>query len=133
MKFAKNTPLLFLGGMISLVSLGIPAVIQPKKITSDSVQVKVSELQVPEGLEVKPFASEPMLINPTNIDVDSKGRVWVLEAYNYRPGINGNPTNPQGDRIVILEDTDGDGQADSRKVFYQSPELNSPLGIAVLD
>ncbi|MEN9703567.1 MAG: hypothetical protein RLZZ209_995, partial [Bacteroidota bacterium] len=133
MKFAKNTPLLFLGGMISLVSLGIPTVIQPKKITSDSVQVKVSELQVPEGLEVKPFASEPMLINPTNIDVDSKGRVWVLEAYNYRPGINGNPTNPQGDRIVILEDTDGDGQADSRKVFYQSPELNSPLGIAVLD
>jgi putative membrane-bound dehydrogenase-like protein len=133
MKFAKNTPLLFLGGMISLVSLGIPTVIQPKKITSDSVHVKVSELQVPEGLEVKPFASEPMLINPTNIDVDSKGRVWVLEAYNYRPGINGNPTNPQGDRIVILEDTDGDGQADSRKVFYQSPELNSPLGIAVLD
>ena len=133
MKFAKNTPLLFIGGMFSLVSLGIPTVIQPKKITSDSVQVKVSELQVPEGLEVKPFASEPMLINPTNIDVDSKGRVWALEAYNYRPGINGNPTNPQGDRIVILEDTDGDGQADSRKVFYQSPELNSPLGIAVLD
>jgi putative membrane-bound dehydrogenase-like protein len=74
-----------------------------------------------------------MLINPTNIDVDSKGRVWVLEAYNYRPGINGNPTNPQGDRIVILEDTDGDGQADNRKIFYQSPEINSPLGIAVLD
>ncbi|MFM1934957.1 MAG: hypothetical protein RL360_1838, partial [Bacteroidota bacterium] len=41
MKFAKNTPLLFLGGMISLVSLGIPTVIQPKKITSDSVHVKV--------------------------------------------------------------------------------------------
>lgn len=133
MKIAKNIPLLFLGGMFSLVSLGIPTVIQPKKITSDSVQVKVSELQVPEGLEVKPFASEPMLINPTNIDVDSKGRVWVLEAYNYRPGINGNPTNPQGDRILILEDTNGDGQADSRKVFYQSTELNSPLGIAVLD
>ena len=82
---------------------------------------------------MKPFASEPMLINPTNIDVDSKGRVWVLEAYNYRPGINGNPTNPQGDRILILEDTNGDGQADSRKIFYQSPEINAPLGIAVLD
>jgi len=133
MKFVKKAPLLFLGGMISLVSLGIPKIIKPTKIISDSVQTKVSTLQVPEGLEVKPFASEPMLINPTNIDVDSKGRVWVLEAYNYRPGINGNPTNPQGDRIIILEDTNGDGQADSRKVFYQSPELNAPLGIAVLD
>lgn len=133
MKIAKNAPLLFLGGMISLVSLGIPKLIQTKKIISDSVQLKISTLQVPEGLEVKPFASEPMLINPTNIDVDSKGRVWVLEAYNYRPGINGNPTNPQGDRILILEDTNGDGLADSRKVFYQSPEINAPLGIAVLD
>jgi putative membrane-bound dehydrogenase-like protein len=133
MKMTKNAPLLFLGGMISLVSLGIPSINQPKKLVSDSVQVKVSTLQVPEGLELKPFAVEPMLINPTNIDVDSKGRVWVLEAYNYRPGINGNPTNPQGDRIIILEDTNGDGQADSRKVFYQSPELNAPLGIAVLD
>lgn len=133
MKIAKNAPLLFLGGMISLVSLGIPTIIQPRKIQSDSAQAKVSELQVPEGLEVKPFASEPMLINPTNIDVDSKGRVWVLEAYNYRPGINGNPTNPQGDRILILEDTNGDGQADSRTIFYQSPEINAPLGIAVLD
>ncbi|UAJ14599.1 PVC-type heme-binding CxxCH protein [Aquirufa lenticrescens] len=133
MKIAKNAPLLFLGGMISLVSLGIPKLVQPKKIVVDSVQTKLSTLQVPEGLEVKPFAAEPMLINPTNIDVDSKGRVWVLEAYNYRPGINGNPTNPEGDRIIILEDTNGDGQADSRKVFYQSPELNAPLGIAVLD
>lgn len=133
MKIAKYAPLLFLGGMISLVSLGIPKLIQTKKILSDSVQLKVSTLQVPEGLEVKPFASEPMLINPTNIDVDSKGRVWVLEAYNYRPGINGNPTNPQGDRILILEDTNGDGLADSRKIFYQSPEINAPLGIAVLD
>lgn len=133
MKITKYAPLLLLGGMISLVSLGIPKAIQFKKIAADSVQTKVSTLQVPEGLEVKPFAVEPMLINPTNIDVDSKGRVWVLEAYNYRPGINGNPTNPQGDRIIILEDTNGDGQADSRKVFYQSPELNAPLGIAVLD
>ena len=133
MKITKNAPLLLLGGMISLVSLGIPKVIQFKKIIADSVQTKVSTLQVPEGLEVKPFAVEPMLLNPTNIDVDSKGRVWVLEAYNYRPGINGNPTNPQGDRIIILEDTNGDGQADSRKIFYQSPDLNAPLGIAVLD
>ena len=89
-------------------------------------------LAVFDDLAVQIVATEPMLKNPTNIDVDEKGRIWVTEAYNYRPAINGNPTNPKGDRIMILEDTDGDGKADTAKVFYQGPELNSPLGISVL-
>jgi putative membrane-bound dehydrogenase-like protein len=89
-------------------------------------------LDVFEGLEVHTMATEPMLKNPTNIDVDERGRVWVTEAYNYRPAINGNPTNPAGDRIMILEDTNGDGKMDTAKVFYQGPEINAPLGICVL-
>ncbi len=89
-------------------------------------------LAIAPGLEVRTVATEPMLTNPTDIDVDERGRIWVCEAYNYRPAINGNPTNPKGDRIVILEDTNGDGKADVSKVFYQGPELNAPLGIHVL-
>ncbi|WP_276501302.1 PVC-type heme-binding CxxCH protein [Terrimonas pollutisoli] len=89
-------------------------------------------LTVADGLEVTAIATEPMLQNPTNIDVDDRGRIWVCEAYNYRPGINGNPTNALGDRIVILEDKDGDSKTDTAKVFYQGPELNAPLGICVL-
>ncbi len=93
----------------------------------------VNDLEVFPGLEVSTFATEPMLKNPTNIEVDAQGRIWVLEAYNYRPAINGNPTNPEGDRILILEDTNKDGKADKQTVFYQSKDLNAPLGIAVLD
>ena len=89
-------------------------------------------LTVADGLEITAIATEPMLQNPTNIDVDDRGRIWVCEAYNYRPGINGNPTNALGDRIVILEDKDGDSKTDTAKVFYQGPELNAPLGICVL-
>ncbi len=89
-------------------------------------------LTIADGLEVHAFATEPMLKNPTNIDVDERGRVWVCEAYNYRPAINGNPTNALGDRIMILEDTNGDGVADTAKVFYQGPEMDAPLGICVL-
>src|SRR3569833_3093721 len=89
-------------------------------------------LQVFEGLEVHTMATEPMLKNPTNMDVDERGRVWITEAYNYRPAINGNPTNPQGDRIMVLEDVNGDGVMDSAKVFYQGPEVNAPLGVCVL-
>jgi putative membrane-bound dehydrogenase-like protein len=89
-------------------------------------------LKIADGLEVTPIATEPLLKNPTNIDVDEKGRIWVTEAYNYRPDINGNPVNEKGDRIIILEDTNGDGRADTAKVFYQHPDLDAPLGICVL-
>jgi putative membrane-bound dehydrogenase-like protein len=92
----------------------------------------LKSLTIAEGLVVTPFATEPMLRNPTNIDVDERGRVWVTEAYNYRPQINGNPTTEKGDRIVILEDQNGDGKADTSKIFYQGPELNAPLGVCVL-
>ena len=91
----------------------------------------VGSLTIAPGLEATLFAAEPMLTNPTNIDVDEKGRVWVCEAYNYRPSINGNPTHKDGDRIVILEDKNADGKADVSKVFYQDPSLNAPLGIWV--
>src|SRR5262245_60061034 len=88
----------------------------------------LKSFELAEGLEASVWATEPMLVNPTNIDIDARGRVWVLEGANYRGSI----TRPEGDRIVILEDTDGDGKADSQKVFAQDPALASPLGIAVL-
>jgi putative membrane-bound dehydrogenase-like protein len=89
-------------------------------------------LSIFPGLKVEVMATEPTLINPTNIDVDEKGRVWVTEAYNYRFEINSNKPRPEGDRILILEDKDGDGQLETSKVFYQGPEINAPLGICVL-
>ena len=85
---------------------------------------------LPEGLEITPWAASPMLFNPTNLDVDQKGRIWVTEGVDYR---RREGRRPEGDRIVILEDTNGDGKADSSKVFWQDKELVSPLGIAVFD
>ena len=92
----------------------------------------VSGLEVADGLEATLFAAEPMIMNPTNIDVDPRGRVWVCEAFNYRSELNpGNEVDAKGDKIVILEDTDGDGKADSRKIFYQGTDINAALGIGV--
>ena len=89
-------------------------------------------LKTADGLQTTLFASEPQITNPINIDVDHLGRVWVLEAYNYRPAVNGKSELGAGDRIVILQDTNGDGVSDVTKVFYQGPELQSPLGIWVM-
>jgi putative membrane-bound dehydrogenase-like protein len=104
-----------------------------KKPDEHSTESSLADLKVYGGLEVTLFASEPMLTNPTNIDVDSRGRVWVCEAYNYRNQYNSkNPYKKEGDRILILEDTDGDGKADNSKVFYQGTDVNAALGISVL-
>ncbi len=85
---------------------------------------------VPEGLEVTAWAASPLLYNPTNMDVDQFGRIWVTEGVNYR---SKKDRRPEGDRIVILEDTDKDGKADKSSVFWQDPELVAPLGIGVFD
>ena len=92
--------------------------------------VPLDYFQAPEGLEVTLWASSPMLFNPTNMDVDARGRIWVAEGVNYRS--HGN-RRPDGDRIVVLEDTDLDGKADSSHVFVQEPFLAAPLGVAVFD
>ena len=94
----------------------------------------LNSFEVFDGMEVSMFASEPMLVNPTNMAIDEKGRIWVCEATNYRLFRNKQYDEKQeGDRILILEDTDGDGKADLRKVFYQGKDINSALGIAVFD
>lgn len=95
-------------------------------ITIEGINVPDSELEA--GL----FASEPDVFNPTNMDIDHKGRVWLCEAYNYRNDVNHIPYEKKGDKILILEDTDGDGKADKTKVFYQGEDVNAALGICVL-
>ncbi len=85
---------------------------------------------LPEGLEVTLWAKSPLLHNPTNIDFDAQGRLWVAEGVNYRSKGN---RQPEGDRIVVLEDTTGAGVADKSTVFVQEPALASPLGVAVFE
>jgi len=85
--------------------------------------------RVPDGLEVTLWATSPMLFNPTSIDIDAQGRVYVAEGVNYR-GKAGR--RKEGDRIVVLEDTTGAGKADKVTVFLQRPSVQVPLGLAVL-
>ncbi len=87
--------------------------------------------EVAETLEIQTFATEPLIYKPTNLTVDDRGRVWVLEGRNYRQNfLNSRVT--AGDRVVILEDTDRNGTADKSTVFYQGADVNAALGIAVL-
>ena len=93
----------------------------------------VAGLTVADGLEVQLMAAEPMLLSPSNIDVDHLGRVWVCEVVNYRHFANKtNPAREAGDRIAVLEDTNGDGILDKDTTFYQGRDIDSAHGVCVL-
>lgn len=92
----------------------------------------VPSLTVAPGLKATLFASEPDISSPSSMDIDAQGRVWICEIVNYRAKMRPIPTREAGDRILILEDTNGDGKSDKTTVFYQGPELNGAQGICVL-
>ncbi|HET9487193.1 MAG TPA: PVC-type heme-binding CxxCH protein [Chryseosolibacter sp.] len=118
--------------LVSLILL-VCSCKETKPADEHSPETSLADLKTYDGLKVGLFASEPMFSNPTNISIDSRGRIWVCEAYNYRNQLNPkNPVKEKGDRIMILEDTDGDGVADKSKVFYQGTDVNAALGICVL-
>jgi len=81
--------------------------------------------QVDPRFEVNLFADEeqfPEIANPIQCRWDSRGRLWVSTSQAY-PHVY--PGQEPGDRLVILEDTDGDGKADTSKVFADN--LHLPL------
>ena len=94
--------------------------------------VGLEHFLIPEdsNLEVTLWASSPMLYNPTNMDIDKDGRIWVAEAVNYR---RKEGRRPGGDRIVVLQDTNGDGKADTSHTFVEDVEIKAPLGVSVFD
>ena len=93
-----------------------------------------ADFTVQDGLSVTLWAEAPLFFNPTALDVDARGRIWVTEAVNYRRWNGGNTglSHPDGDRVMVLEDTNGDGVADKSTVFAEDKDLVAPLGLCVV-
>jgi len=105
----------------------------PADGASHDLEDALAGIEVADDLEMTLFAGEPELKNPTSIDIDHRGRVWVCEGVNYRHFRNTDkPLREEGDRILILEDTDGDAKADKTTVFYQGRDVDSAHGVCVL-
>lgn len=100
---------------------------EPEELVYPSPEESIAMMKVPEGFRVELFASErefPELANPNQISFDSKGRLWVSCMANYpqwQPG-----AKRPNDRLLILEDTTGDGRADRCTTFYD--KLICPTG-----
>jgi putative membrane-bound dehydrogenase-like protein len=80
----------------------------------------------PKGFKISLAAAEPDIVRPISFTIDSRGRLWVVEGHTYPV----RAAEGQGrDKILIFEDTNGDGTLDKRKVFAEG--LNLVSGIEV--
>ena len=75
-----------------------------------------AKMTLPTGFRVSLFAAEPDVVQPIAFAIDDRGRLWVIECLSYPQWETGGRAGR--DRVVIFEDTDGDGRFDSRKVFW---------------
>ena len=95
--------------------------------TYESGQSVLKNLKVMDGFKVELFASErefPDLRNPVQMSFDNRGRLWVAVMPGYPHWRPGDP--PPNDKLLIFEDTDGDGKADKQTVFAEG--LHLPIG-----
>jgi len=84
-----------------------------------------------DGFEIDLVVSEeefPEMVNPVALEIDARGRLWVTTNPSYPQYL---PGTPPDDKILIYEDTDGDGKADQQTVF--ADQLHLPIGIALGD
>ena len=86
----------------------------------------IKRLHVPEGFRITLAAAEPDVRQPIAITFDDRGRLWVAESYSYDGSTF---TDEAHDRILVFEDTTGDGVLDQRRVFCD--ELTHLTGLEI--
>ncbi|MGV3587415.1 MAG: PVC-type heme-binding CxxCH protein [Adhaeribacter sp.] len=80
------------------------------------------------GFSVKLAAAEPDIIRPISFTIDTRGRLWVAEAHTYPVRA---PEGQGKDRVLIFEDTNGDGTLDKRTVFMEGLNLISAIEVGM--
>ena len=109
--------------LLLLVFQAKPAA-QAKQDVPPDPELERKTFKVADGFEVTLFAADPLVAKPTQINFDHRGRLWVSTSTVYPQVLPGEVPN---DKIVILEDTDGDGKADKSSVWADG--LFIPTGV----
>ncbi len=91
-----------------------------------SAEEAIEAMEMLDGFSIQLAASEPDVVRPIAFTMDYRGRLWVVEAHTYPQRA---PEGQGRDRILIFEDTNGDGTLDKRSIFYEG--LNLVSGIEV--
>jgi hypothetical protein len=109
---------------VSLAAADFPAPYnsEPGNPSPMSPQEALKALKLPEGFKATLFAAEPDVQNPIGMAWDAKGRMWVAENYTYAERQKRFDLSLK-DRVIILEDKDWDGVAETRKVFTEDVQM----------
>jgi len=114
--------------LLSLAALAAatPALAQrpPFAIPDPDPEVERKSFLLADGFEVNLFAADPVLAKPIQMNFDPQGRLWVVSSEVYPQIAPGQKAN---DKVLVLEDKDGDGKADSTTVFADG--LLIPTGV----
>lgn len=91
----------------------------------------ISKMRIEDGFDIQLVASEPLISTPVAMSFDAKGRMWVVEMNGYMPDTVGKGEDEPSGKIIILEDKNHDGIADTRKVFLDA--LVMPRSICLIE
>ena len=112
--------------------VSLPGYRERKEITMAQKPISPAEsmklAQVPVGMELSLFASDPDIVNPIFVNWDERGRAFVIETIDYPNNLQAH--NLGHDRITICEDTDGDGRADKFTRFAEKLSVPTSLAFA---
>jgi glucose/arabinose dehydrogenase len=104
-----------------------------QKISAESPALSPEEalktFYMPPGYHVELVASEPLIQEPVALDWDLEGRLWAVEMPGFMADIRGSNEHDPIGRVVVLEDTNGDGRMDKRTVFADGLVLARSLKV----
>lgn len=109
---------------IGLMTQTLKAQNDLQNIPKPDLKEEQASFSIVDGFEINLYAATPMIEKPTQINFDNEGRLWVSGSHLY-PQLNVN--EEPSDQIVILEDTNNDGVADTSTIFYD--KFNMPNGV----
>jgi putative heme-binding domain-containing protein len=98
--------------------MAVPALAQRglKDVPKPDPDFELKSFKVAPGFEANLFADSELLHKPIQMNFDARGRLWIASSEVY-PQIK--PGQVANDKVLVLEDTDGDGRADKTTVFAQ--------------
>jgi putative membrane-bound dehydrogenase-like protein len=96
----------------------------PSAVPNVDAQKVTRDMMLVDGFQADLIAAEPTVHQPVAFAIDEKGRLWIAEAFSYP---NKQPVGEGKDRIIILEDQNGDGTFETRKIFIEGLNLVSGL------
>ncbi|MFY0626766.1 MAG: cytochrome C [Reichenbachiella sp.] len=107
-----------------------PEIVKDPPVDFLSPKESMTKFYLPEGYKIELVASEPMINEPVAIAWDGNGRMYVAQMETYMQDVDGDDTNVPWSRIMLLEDTNGDGKMDKSSVYIDSlmlPRMILPL------